>query len=95
MSVGVWIKTLAGKLILGPDTQTIIATNLVNTGTSNGYVDDPKLNGGYPLIIAVVPTNGPSNYPPDLFFNPSLNRLSWEFNNGSSANHRIIYGYNC
>lgn len=94
MAVGVWLKDLAGNLILGPDTQTIIATGMVTTGTSSGHVDDPKLAGGYPIIIAVLPLSGAVLSPPELAFNPSLNRLSWSFD-GPGVDHRILYGVHC
>jgi len=94
MTVGIWIKTLSNILLLGPETQTIIATGSVMTGTAAGYVDDPRLAGGYPIIISVQPVAGASEIPPDLAFDVGLNRLSWSFD-GAAVNHRIIYGIHC
>lgn len=95
MAVGIWIKDNAGNLLLGPETQTIIATGSIQTGTVNGSVVDARLNGGYPTIISVLPINGAAPLPPDLFFTPSENRLSWTFPSGGGVNHRIIYGIYC
>ena len=91
---GFWFYADApgNPLRAGPDSATVILTNVVTTGTTSGFVTDPMFSLGLPIIFSALPVSGDSSLPPDITFDTANNRLVWTFDGGSGQSHFISYG---
>ena len=95
MADGLAIWSEDGRLLFGPTTSNVTVLGIVNTGKSNGSINNPALSIGMPVVVQALASEGDitSFYMPRIQFSGST--LSWSFE-VSGANYnvpaRIIYG---
>ena len=95
MAVGLRITEPDGSIRVDTTTRIGHPIGYVDTGKSNGSINDSRLGlGGEPIIIAMLPMEAFS-YQTAPVVSISTSGVSWVFNNsGSNANGtcRIFYG---
>lgn len=95
MAVGFRIKEIDGSYRVDTTTRIGHPIGYVDTGKSNGSINDPRLSlGGTPLLIAMLPLEG-SSYETAPVVTITPTGLSWVFTNSGdiyNGNCRLFYG---